>query len=538
MKNNTNIKKIKTKSQFLSGLNVILYASDPLYIFTEATKEKANIGEIIIDVLRMNNKEMTVNDLQISSEKLSEFSNQKISAILFTMVKNGLVNKTIKDNKSYFSVDLNNSDNDDNNGDDFFNYFGSLYVEDSEKIVENATYKYEKEDYLDTIEKSIDKEKLIKYLNTLIDLNSDIYSLQQRYDFLRDEMLNKILKNVPNFRKINSELIKEKENIINEIEKINNISKPAYIKEITLEIPEKKKKPILKIVKPEEPKYLVPNFFNKKKIQIENERLKNNYEKELETYNIEYEKYVNELKEYDNYLVDYEKELEEIKNKEQVLNDENYNKKLQEYEKVKKESELILNDKKLKLKNFENNYFSKIDEKLLENEDYKDIKKARYELEYIESLIQKDIELEKDLYSYGIIYGKYRNFVAITSFYDYLMSSRCSTLEGADGAYNLFEQETRSNLIVERLDKIITSLDEIKSMQYCIYNQMTNINKSLDLINDQLLVNNLLETVQISQLNDIINNTESIAYNTSVTAYYSKKIANYTKALTILTFLK
>ena len=208
-----------TKSQFLSGLNVILYASDPLYIFTEATKEKANIGEIIIDVLRMNNKEMTVNDLQISSEKLSEFSNQKISAILFTMVKNGLVNKTIKDNKSYFSVDLNNSDNDDNNGDDFFNYFGSLYVEDSEKIVENATYKYEKEDYLDTIEKSIDKEKLIKYLNTLIDLNSDIYSLQQRYDFLRDEMLNKILKNVPNFRKINSELIKEKENIINEIEK-------------------------------------------------------------------------------------------------------------------------------------------------------------------------------------------------------------------------------------------------------------------------------------------------------------------------------
>ena len=140
------------------------------------------------------------------------------------------------------------------------------------------------------------------------------------------------------------------------------------------------------------------------------------------------------------------------------------------------------------------------------------------------------------MYSYGIIYGKYRNFVAITSFYDYLMSSRCSTLEGSDGAYNLFEQETRSNLIVERLDKIITSLDEIKSMQYCIYNQMTNINKSLDLINDQLLVNNLLETVQISQLNDIINNTESIAYNTSVTAYYSKKIANYTKALTILTF--
>lgn len=75
-------------------------------------------------------------------------------------------------------------------------------------------------------------------------------------------------------------------------------------------------------------------------------------------------------------------------------------------------------------------------------------------------------------------------------------------------------------------------------MQYCIYNQMNIINRSLELINNQLLVNNLLQTVQISQLNEIIDNTQEIAYNSKVSAYYSQKIANYTKALTILTFLK
>ena len=351
-------------------------------------------------------------------------------------------------------------------------------------------------------------------------------------------MLEKIEKNISYFIKNNSDILKEKEDILIEIQTLSNISKPIYKKEIELSLPEKKQEPVLNIIKPDEPKYLVPNFFNKKKVIIENERLRNEYNQKVEKYNTEYEKYIKELDDYENYLDDYEKELKDIKNKEQLLNDENYNKKLQEYEKKNKEKEILLNEKKSQLENFNNSYFSRIDEKLMVNEDYKIIKKAKYELEYIDSLIQKDIELENNLYSYGIIYGKYRNFVAITSFYDYLMSSRCSTLEGADGAYNLFEQETRSNLIVERLDKIITSLDEIKSMQYCIYNQMTNINKSLDLINDQLLVNNLLQTVQISKLNDIIDNTQAIAYNTTVTAYYSKKIANYTKALTILTFLK
>lgn len=528
---------IATKSQFKNALEyTIMYPGISLHILqTESGKERIEIAEMIMEELKRKKSLRTVSDLQISNERLREYSNQKISAILKALVNNGNVESTNIDKKTYFSISSNNEKT--NILENLLNFFETFCVENSNEIVDMANDKYEKKEQFENTKK-LDKENLLKYLNTLIELNSDIYSLQQRYDSLRNLMMEEILENVPNFNKINNNLIKEKENILIEIQELNKSSEPIYEKEIKIPLPEKKQKPTLKINKPEEPKYLVPNFFNKKKVQTENERLKNDYNKNIENYNIEYKKYTEKLNEYNQYLADYEKEVEEIKNKEKVLNDENYNKKLREYDKVKEKNNIILKEKNSQLQAFEDNYYSKLDEKLLENESYKNIKKIKYELDYINLLLYKDIELENKLYSYGIIYGKYRNFVAITSFYDYLMSSRCEELEGTNGAYNLFEQESRSNIIVEKLDKIISSLEEIKSMQYCIYNQMNIINKSLDLINNQLLVNNLLQTVQISQLNEIIGTTKEIAYNTKVSAYYSQKIANYTKALTILTFLK
>ena len=530
------MENIMTKSQFIDNLETtMLYSGISLYPTTESGKEKIEFAKIIMEELKRKGT-MTVDDLQMSNKKLNECSLQKISAILKSLVDNGNVKKEMMYKKSYFSINSNNENTNDLSI--LIDFLGNYYVENSNEIINKANDIYEKKEQFNCHKISLEKENLLKYLNTLIEVSSDIYSLQQRYDILRNLMLEKIEKNVSDFVKINSDILKEKEDILKEIEILNNISKPIYIKEIELPLPDKKQEPILKITKPVEPQYLVPNFFNKKKVIIENERLKNEYNQNMEKYNIEYEKYTKELNEYNTYLVDYNKEIEEIKNKEQILNDENYNKKLKAYEVLKEKNETIINEKKEKLKDFENNYISKFDEKLLEYENYKDIKKIKYELDYVNMVLEKDIELENKLYSYEIIYGKYRNFVAITSFYDYLMSSRCDQLEGANGAYNLFEQETRSNIIVEKLDKIISSLEDIKSMQYCIYNQMKIINKSLDLINSQLLVNNLLQAVQISQLNEIIDNTQEIAYNSKVSAYYSQKIANYTKALTILTFLK
>ena len=167
----------------------------------------------------------------------------------------------------------------------------------------------------------------------------------------------------------------------------------------------------------------------------------------------------------------------------------------------------------------------------------KELKSIDYELKYIIDCIEKDIKLQLKLYSYNIIYGKYRNYIAIASFVDYFSSGRISSLEGTDGAYNLYEQESRADIVISKLDDIINSLEKIKENQYYIYNELNNINNSLALINSQLLVNNILQVVQISELSEIIDNTNEIAYNTNVTSYYAKKAANYTKAIAIMQFL-
>ena len=104
-------------------------------------------------------------------------------------------------------------------------------------------------------------------------------------------------------------------------------------------------------------------------------------------------------------------------------------------------------------------------------------------------------------------------------------------MEGSNGAYNIYEQETRTDIIIGKLDTIIEKLDEIKTSQYFIYNEIKEAKNSLEAINDQLLINNNLNTVQVEQLNSVINNTKDIAYNTKVTAFYSKKNARLTSAL-------
>lgn len=53
------------------------------------------------------------------------------------------------------------------------------------------------------------------------------------------------------------------------------------------------------------------------------------------------------------------------------------------------------------------------------------------------------------IYEKNILYPKYRDFVAVCTIYEYICSGICSELEGSDGAYRLYETESR-------LDKIVT----------------------------------------------------------------------------------
>ena len=85
----------------------------------------------------------------------------------------------------------------------------------------------------------------------------------------------------------------------------------------------------------------------------------------------------------------------------------------------------------------------------------------------------------KQLYALGYVYPKYRNLVAVSSFYEYLDSGRCDALEGADGAYNVYENELRLDRIIDKLDVIIKKLDQIIKTQYKLYTELVKVNENI-----------------------------------------------------------
>lgn len=92
-------------------------------------------------------------------------------------------------------------------------------------------------------------------------------------------------------------------------------------------------------------------------------------------------------------------------------------------------------------------------------------------------------EIEKALlahYSVNCLFPKYRNLVAVTTIDEYLQSGRCTTLEGSDGAYNLYEMELRQNIVIGQLSSILSNMEQIKNNQYTLYQELATANASIE----------------------------------------------------------
>ncbi len=194
------------------------------------------------------------------------------------------------------------------------------------------------------------------------------------------------------------------------------------------------------------------------------------------------------------------------------------------YTKLRNEEKNELNKYKNKLSQYEKSYAQYIEKLKLENDSF--IKKLQqYEIDLKNYATKRENTIKQfnetlctlettltDIYNINIIYPKYRNFVAITAINEYLSCGRCDKLEGPDGAYNLFENEVRQNLIISQLSSIVDNLEELKSNQYSLYLELTKTNK---------LVTNIID--------DIKNIDESA----KLTAYFAEITA---KAATAPTF--
>ena len=228
---------------------------------------------------------------------------------------------------------------------------------------------------------------------------------------------------------------------------------------------------------------------------------------------------------------------------------------LAEYEKKKEQYEIEYDDYKTALTCFEAEVAKKVaSEKAKAEQALEEAKIAldraisspkslhRYELETVIKteidntieLVKSQIKCKNELYTSGIVYGKYRDLVALSSFYEYLLAGRCTSLEGSDGAYNIYEGEIRSDLIISKLSDVVESLEEIKKNQYMVYTQLHSAALDLEKLNSKM--DSALAV--LDYVPAIAKSAEMIAYNTEQTAYYAKKNKELTDALGFMVALK
>ena len=129
-------------------------------------------------------------------------------------------------------------------------------------------------------------------------------------------------------------------------------------------------------------------------------------------------------------------------------------------------------------------------------------------------LLASTRQILQDTYNMGYIYPKYRDIVAVCTMLEYLESGRCDSLSGANGAYNLYENELRSNIIIGKLSNIENKLDHIIDNQRIL----------ADVISGSMRQTNRI-------LNSMHGTLEQIEQNTEYTEYYSQVTAQNTTFL-------
>lgn len=350
-------------------------------------------------------------------------------------------------------------------------------------------------------------ESLQKYVLHLLHLENNIYSLKQHLTELYSRRLS------------NDRLLAfSTRSPIYEIrQKLHGLR--ARYQEIPEEIELAKARPLPEVsvaypFKPSAPTYKTPGLFNKKKILAENEALRQKYEADLAAYNRKVRECDDEkarlLAEEQAFHDDYVRSLQED---------------LEEYKGLIAQAEADIANRTNTLSTCP--VPARAIKTLLDRE-----------IEKTEDLLKKTFSARNALYAQNVIFEKYRDPVALSSFYEYLMTGRCNSLKGPDGAYNIYENEIRMNRVIAQLDTVITSLEEIKQNQFVMYQEMRSINTSLENLNSSM--DSALTSIQTIEANTtsiheymehISRNSDVIAHNSAVTAYYAKVNAELTDAL-------
>lgn len=361
---------------------------------------------------------------------------------------------------------------------------------------------------------------LKKYILNLITIETNIYSTQKQLSELYISHVDAKRLALQGDRGSSYQVKVQKEKQISELK--GTLQRTVCEFELL-----KKKSPtavcIPKPTEPQAPTLEKPGLFNKKKVEESNAKILAKYEEDVAAYNRS--------------IAEWKSKLEKASNIAQSEHTTALNTASKAVEKARHA-----------LQKAESDYSemtSRNSQKVLPSPQnaYKAL--LEQSIEKAESLLKEQVACRKKLYDLNVIFEKYRNVVALSNIYEYLLSGRCGSLEGANGAYNLYESEVRSNLIISQLSNVIDSLEQIKDSQYMIYSKLSEVNVHLNELNSTMKrAANSIEHIavntdsMVTYMEHISENLDVIAFNSATTAYYSKLNADLTNALGFMAALK
>lgn len=365
-----------------------------------------------------------------------------------------------------------------------------------------------------------DADQLKAFLEKLVNVEKSIYSVSERLKWLYIAFQTNARKASASKHFALMEKRKPIDCLSDELKKLQSTDPTKHIKRPTSIViyPAKPISP----TPPREPVLATPGLFNKKRILAENAALTEQYEKERADYEAKLDEYNKKLSEYQEKRAEimaarereYREQVEQVKaahREECEKLEQELQTAQQEYDQLKSEITTA--------------------ETVIFDTTFAELKQAK-------ELLVKLYQARNEMYATDVIFEKYRDFVAVSTFYEYLCSGRCESLDGVHGAYNLYESELRMNLIVSQLSAVVEGLEEIKNNQYVLYSAINETNRELKKLNSSMATMNKTLTSMKGSLANISANSDIIAHNSEIAAFYAKKNAELTDALGFMVALK
>lgn len=137
-----------------------------------------------------------------------------------------------------------------------------------------------------------------------------------------------------------------------------------------------------------------------------------------------------------------------------------------------------------------------------------EIKKYEKEISYIDNLRNK-------LYTLNVLPSKYCSLIPVVTISEYFEIGKCNSLKGPSGAYMIFDDEVRHNMIISQLNQIIDRLEVIAQNQRMLYDALQEANR----ISNEISYQNM----------KILENQIVIKDNSAATAYLAKRTEENTR---------